>query len=58
MSYVKVFFLADLLGSLYLLKILQTLLTVKNNENKVKSGCFERNLGWRVLIIYGNEEGR
>ena len=34
--------LADLLGSKHLLEILQTLLTYKNSENVVKSGCFEK----------------
>ena len=32
--------LADLLLGQYLLEILQFSLTVKNNENGVKSGCF------------------
>ena len=33
---------ADLLGSQYLLEILQSSLTVKNNKNGVKSGCSEK----------------
>ena len=33
---------ADLSGSQYLFKILQTSLTVKNSENVVKSGCLEK----------------
>ena len=37
-------YLADLLGSQYLLKILRTSLTVKNSENVVKTGCFEKRL--------------
>ena len=38
----KNLFVADLLGSQYLFEILQTSLTVKNSENVVKSGCFEK----------------
>ena len=41
-------YLADLLGSQYLLKILQTSLTVKNSENVVKTGCFEKRLRRRA----------
>ena len=47
--------LADLLGSQYLLEILQSSLTVKNNENGVKSGCFEKLLRWRAPIFFRNE---
>ena len=47
MSCVKIL-LADLLGSQYLLEILQTSFTVKNSENMVKSGCFEKHLLWRT----------
>ena len=43
----KYLFLADLLGSLYLLEMLKSSITVKNNENVVKSGCFEKLLRWR-----------
>ena len=41
-------YLADLLGSQYLLKILQTSLTVKNSENVVKTGCFQKRLRRRA----------
>ena len=37
-------FVGDLLGSQYLFEILQASLTVKNGENVVKSGCFEKRL--------------
>ena len=40
-------FVGDLLGSQYLFEILQASLTVKNGENVVKSGCFEKRLWWR-----------
>ena len=40
-------FVGDLLGSQYLFEILQASLTVKNGENVVKSGCFEKRLRWR-----------
>ena len=40
MSCVKYILLSDLLGSQYLFEILQTSPTVKNSENRVKSGCF------------------
>ena len=39
-SCVKYILLSDLLGSQYLFEILQTSPTVKNSENRVKSGCF------------------
>ena len=51
----KSLLLADLLGSQYLLEILQSSLTVKNNENGVKSGCFEKLLQWRAPIFFRNE---
>ena len=35
-------FVSDLLGSQYLLEMIQSSLTFKNNENGVKSGCFEK----------------
>ena len=38
--------LAESIGSQYLFEILQTPLCVKNNENVVKSGCFEKGLRW------------
>ena len=44
--------LADLLLGQYLLEILQSSLTVKNNENGVKSGCFEKLLRWRAPIFF------
>ena len=51
----KSLLLADLLGSQYLLEILQSSLTVKNNKNGVKSGCFEKLLRWRAAIVFRNE---
>ena len=38
--------LAESIGIQYLFEILQTPLCVKNNENVVKSGCFEKGLRW------------
>ena len=46
---------AELLGSWYLFEISQTLLTVKSSENLVKSGCFEKSLGWRAPILFRNK---
>ena len=40
----KKHFLANLCGSQYLFEILHTSLTIKNSENLVKSGCFEKRL--------------
>ena len=37
-------FLDELLESEYLFEILQTSFTVKNSENVLNSGCFEKNL--------------
>ena len=34
----------DLLGSQYLLEVLQTSLTFKNSEKVLKSGCFKKSL--------------
>ena len=51
------FLISDLLGSQYLFEILQTSLTVKNNENGVKSGCFEKLLRWRAPIFSEMKEG-
>ena len=34
--------LANFLGSQYLIENIQTSLTVKNSENLVKNGCFEK----------------
>ena len=47
--------LADLLLDQYLLEILQSSLTDKNNENGVKRGCFEKLLRWRAPILFPNE---
>ena len=49
--------LPDLSGSQYLFQILQTSLTVKNSENAVKSGCFEKSLRRRVPISFRIEGG-
>ena len=43
---------ADLSGSQYLFKILQTSLTVKNSENVVKSGCLKKRLPWRASNFF------
>ena len=51
----KNIFLADLLGSQYLFKTLQTSLTIKNSEYMVKSGCFEKSLRWRPPNFFRNE---
>ena len=48
-------FVSDLLGSQYLLEILSSSLTVKNNENGVKGGCFEKLLRWRAPIFSRND---
>ena len=53
----KSIFEADLLGSQHLFEILQTPLTVKNSENVVKSGCFEKYLRWRAPIFFLHEGG-
>ena len=53
----KSIFEADLLGSQHLFEILQTSLTVKNSENVVKSGCFEKYLRWRAPIFFLHEGG-
>ena len=47
---------ADLLRSQYLFKLLQTSLTVKNSENGVESGCFEKCSRWRALDGRLNQE--
>ena len=47
--------MADLLGSQYLFEILQTSLTVKESENVVECGCFEKRLQWRVPISFRND---
>ena len=50
---------ADLLGSQKLLEILQIPHTVKDSENLVKSGCFEKCLGWEFecQIFFEMKEG-
>ena len=53
----KNIYLADLLGSQYLSEILQTSLNVKNSENVVKSGCFEKRLRWRAPFFFLIEGG-
>ena len=50
-------FVSDLLGNQYVFEILQTSLTFKNNENVVKSRCFENNMRWRAPISFRNEGG-
>ena len=47
-------FYAGLLGSQYFVETLETSLTVKNSENEVKSGCFEKILRWRALTLFRN----
>ena len=37
-----------------LFEIVRILLTVKNNKNIVKSGCFGKTLRWKALIISRN----
>ena len=37
-------FVAESLGTQFLFEILQPSLTVKNSENVVASGCFEKNI--------------
>ena len=53
----KNIFLAGLLGSKYLLEILQTSLTFKNCEKMVKRECFEKRLRRRAPIFFEMEEG-
>ena len=50
-------FVSDLLGYQYLFEILKTSLTFKNNENVVRSRCFENRLRWRAPISFRNEGG-
>ena len=50
-------FVADLLGSQYLFEILQTSLAVKNSENVIKSGCFEKCLQCRAPFFFEIKEG-
>ena len=49
--------LADLLGSQYLIEILQTSLTFKNTEKVVIIGCFEKLLRWRPSTFFEMKEG-
>ena len=49
--------LTDLLGSQYLLEVLQTSLTFKNSEKVVKSVCFKKSLRWRVPSFFEMKEG-
>ena len=51
-------FVADLLRSLHLFEILQTSLTVKNSGNVVKSGCFEKLLGWSAPNFFRDKLGK
>ena len=51
----EIIFVTDLSGSQHLFQILQTSLTFKKSENVVKSGCFEKLLGWRTPIFFRNE---
>ena len=44
-------FLADLVESQYLFEIYYTPVTIKNNENVVKGGCFKKPLRWRAPIF-------
>ena len=53
----KNIFLANLLGSQHLLEILQTSLIFKNTEKLVKSGCFEKLLRSRALILFQDDGG-
>ena len=51
----KNIFIADLWGNSYLSEIMQTSFTVKNKENVVESGCFEKLLQWRAPTLFWNE---
>ena len=48
-SCLKIF--PKLIGSNYLFEILHTTLIVKNSENVIKSGCFEKPSRWRALFF-------
>ena len=50
-------YVADLLGNYHLFEILQTSLTVKNSENVVKRGCFEKRLRWKAPMLFRNKGG-
>ena len=50
-------FLADLWGNKHLFEILQTLLTSKNSEKVIKSGCFKKLLRSNSLIRRDIKEG-
>ena len=47
------FCLADLLGSQYFFEISHIPLIIKNNENVIKSGYFERPLPWTAPFFSG-----
>ena len=49
--------LADLLTTQHLLGILQTLLTFKNSEKVVKSGCFKKVFPWREPTLFRYDGG-
>ena len=53
----KNIFLDELLESECLFEILQTSFTVKNSENVLNSGCFEKSLRWRLPTLFRNEGG-
>ena len=48
-------FVAESLGTQFLFEILQASLTVKNSENVVASGCFEKILQWGAPTLCRNE---
>ena len=48
-------FVAESLGTQLLFEILQPSLTVKNCENAVASGCFEKILQWGAPTLFRNE---
>ena len=52
----KIIFVADLLGSQYLVEILQTSFIVKDNENVVKS-VFRKTFAMKSAIFFRNKWG-
>ena len=48
-------FVAESLGTQFLFEILQPSLSVKNCENAVASGCFEKILQWGAPTLFRNE---
>ena len=57
-SRVRIFLLADLLGSQHLLEVLQrTSLTFKNSEKVVKRGCFKKNCDRECQFFFRKEGG-